>query len=228
MKITITIEAEGEKRVTTINQDEFTPLDFYSTEFLQRYLDNRKAKDQTSGLPLGEDVPDETTPPPENVAEDNDLFAGIKKFQHTDKYIREHDAKIAARNAKGYKQKKHTSPFKEEFIENKKKIKTRGRKRKEQFEPNYFSDSTQQAFYNGKMPNLPGVQATPNKFIVQQTYFSGRLELIRMQYMKYFNDVKAENIKLGEGNWKPTLTWESWLSTRYAATEAIKRNIDID
>lgn len=221
MKITITIEDNGEKKVTTINQEEFTPLDFYSTEFIESYLAKRKAEEPIipeyaeRGAPFDELVPDEETPPVEIITD----YRHIAHAADEEPLVKEKKT----RGKRGpYKKQKD---FKAPHIG---KIETRGRKPAPVPEPKYFSESTINALYNGAIPNLPGVQATKNKFIVQNTYFSGKLDLIRKQYMKYFNDTKAENEKLGEGRWLPILTWESWLTSKYAATEEVKRNINID
>ena len=144
----------------------------------------------------------ETVFPIDNVPEEQrvQLKEATKEFRHTDKYMREHNDKMNAKKSKSV-------------------IKP---------EPKYFSESTQKALYEGKEVALLGVQATSNKFIVQNTYFQGRLDQAREQYNKYFNDIKVINKKLGEGNWKPTLTWENWLSTWYVASQLLERKIDVE
>lgn len=182
----------------------------------------------SNGLALGEEVPDEDAPPEHIFNESpelNDLetvFPKTKEFRHTDKYMREHNAKMNAKKLKNLPMKEINQD------QMKPKKETKERKPTPKPEPKYFSDSTQEALYDGKEVALPGVQGTPKKFIVQNTYFQGRLDQAREQYNKYFNEIKVINKKLGEGNWLCTLTWESWLSTKYVANQPLERKIDAE
>jgi len=207
MKITITIENESEKKVTTINPDNLSPLEFLSTEYIEHYLKQRKNKEFYSGnewptgKPFSETVSDENVAPLIGSEEYN---REITELMSTPVI----DVKLKKLRGKRGPNKKHGSD--QGLASDGSNIK-------------YLSPSTVDAIrLHGKELSLPGVQATKNKFIVASAYVKGRLDEAREQYKKYFN-LSCDN-KI----YTDILTWQSWITTMYVKNQMPDRKIDGD
>jgi len=180
------------------------------------------APDEISqGLRLGEEIPDEDKVPEEQLAEMPEQtqtemesvfpqdFQDPSVIPHGEYKAEPGEYKSHKRGPRGpYKKKNPVVP--------ELKKETRGRKSKDyqppaKSEPKYLSTSTATAVHEGKELSLPGIQATKTKFIVKGAYFFGRLDEARVQYHKYFSDLKVLD--------RPILCWESWLTEVFSKKE---------
>lgn len=211
MKVTIIIEDEKDCKVTTINPENLSPLEFLSTEFIESYLHKRNIEEGKiqpgEGRPYSEIVPDEIIPPPTERCEDN-LIEETKKFMSEAEYISTENKSKKIRGKRGPYKKHISDPGRATIGSNVK----------------YLTPSTVDAVLKGKeltLP-LPGIQATKNKFIVAGAYIAGRLEEARRQYKSYF--VLSADSKFNND----ILTWESWIATEFAKNQEPDRKIDGD
>ena len=73
----------------------------------------------------------------------------------------------------------------------------------------YLSTAELSAYMKtGTLPDMPGVQAQPKKFVVSGAYVQGRLEDARILYRKYLEREVAENVE-------DVLTWGSWIARKF-------------
>lgn len=63
----------------------------------------------------------------------------------------------------------------------------------------------------------PGIQATPKRFVVCNSYYKGKLAKAQLEYRSYINGVINHNLKEKKKGQvlEPILAWKHWLVQNY-------------